>query len=1104
MLVDGSGSMVTENLWEPLKEAMSEVVASLPDHALLEIAIFDARKSGGWGSSREPFYGDGDGGPPLAFDLSTPADRDRAIRSIELFATPDTSNRTPLYWALDRCLQEQEAWLDGDPSKQFHIYLYSDGEDQFKGGTVTEADLGRRIRALDESIKLINGLSDWYQIVIGDKYDGLAMDGLPVIKSEGAIKLPLPPPSADLVAPNLPAASGGVTTAELRVNVPCPAYMPGDIDLTVTGTQPGVTISVSPSSIPTGGGLQDVPLLKFHVTGAEGQVRMAQQAELVVHFPDTNCDRRFLPQGSREARLNFSIAKDDSFSFDSSAVRVRPRVAMVDRDVAIQYLQPIAGVTPAWSRSDGGLIDANVDDPWSALTSFTKPGHYEIVLSGERDGSDATASTTMTVEVLDFELSLQSQPIDALEGKPIQITATFSGSAQVIEFQWRMNGVPLAEVTTAPTTTVTPNRDGRTEVAVRARILVGDQEELTGWVTVIFEVRESPRIRVQSRHAADWCVPLPVQAVTHGGVGRVTFSLLDAEGVTVSTAKAGVLTKERDDGRTVQLAEAQLEVPAKAGLYTVHAVADEHAGVADQVTVEVTPPKVTLRPLGDVSRKLQLDETDHLIVEISSDTPGAVETVTWHVDSDSGVVLEQVSPSSGHTTTVVAPDGSTQASIDLRFRSESNVPLDQPIRIIATPHICGQEGPSESHAVAFERTPVFEMPEWKVAVSGTRTDVPWLARESFHIEPQSHIADDGAAIDWVVRAKPGHMLVEGKGLSVFEHEFDHQAGEYTVSAQVTPALGGVAKQAVPITIMVRHDPPVVSADLPDGSVMRGGQSLPVSVTISGAVERAEWVATDESDQVIDRGDIAGVARGSSQRHAEFHVPAHPDGVGKVQVSVVLHKPSGQASTQSVASLQTMPPQKFWQFVVLSLACLIVFVFICIRFHGNGPRKWKLGVSIDRGIIDGARPGIMVGLDGRPSSVDRGWWDVYRKRASVPLRVIAGGRWPKSMPNHRPGDWLKMQPGAKFGFGAGGEVGLEGNPKHYQFSHSPENPFTKPEEDWVWRLGALQYEGDGANEIFVKVIRPKKTAQFTVDLLVICVALLITVGVVAISWQAWMQ
>ena len=1102
MLVDGSGSMVTENLWEPLKEAMSEVVASLPDHALLEIAIFDARKSGGWGSSREPFYGDGDGGPPLAFDLSTPADRDRAIRSIELFATPDTSNRTPLYWALDRCLQEQEAWLDGDPSKQFHIYLYSDGEDQFKGGTVTEADLGRRIRALDESIKLINGLSDWYQIVIGDKYDGLAMDGLPVIKSEGAIKLPLPPPSADLVAPNLPAASGGVTTAELRVNVPCPAYMPGDIDLTVTGTQPGVTISVSPSPIPTGGGLQDVPL-EFHVTGAEGQVRMAQQAELVVHFPDTNCDRRFLPQGSREARLNFSIAKDDSFSFDSSAVRVRPRVAMVDRDVAIQYLQPIAGVTPAWSRSDGGLIDANVDDPWSALTSFTKPGHYEIVLSGERDGSDATASTTMTVEVLDFELSLQSQPIDALEGKPIQITATFSGSAQVIEFQWRMNGVPLAEVTTAPTTTVTPNRDGRTEVAVRARILVGDQEELTGWVTVIFEVRESPRIRVQSRHAADWCVPLPVQAVTHGGVGRVTFSLLDAEGVTVSTAKAGVLTKERDDGRTVQLAEAQLEVPAKAGLYTVHAVADEHAGVADQVTVEVTPPKVTLRPLGDVSRKLQLDETDHLIVEISSDTPGAVETVTWHVDSDSGVVLEQVSPSSGHTTTVVAPDGSTQASIDLRFRSESNVPLDQPIRIIATPHICGQEGPSESHAVAFERTPVFEMPEWKVAVSGTRTDVPWLARESFHIEPQSHIADDGAAIDWVVRAKPGHMLVEGKGLSVFEHEFDHQAGEYTVSAQVTPALGGVAKQAVPITIMVRHDPPVVSADLPDGSVMRGGQSLPVSVTISGAVERAEWVATDESDQVIDRGDIAGVARGSSQRHAEFHVPAHPDGVGKVQVSVVLHTPFGPPSTQSVASLQTMPPRKIWQFAMLCFACLIVLVLIWKRFHGNGPRKWRLGVSIDRGMLDGNPPVIHVKVDGRKSAKDRGWWDVKHKKASVPLGAIAASRqWPPDA-SCRPGDWLELQPSAKFVFGGGGIVDFEAtNTKHYQKWPGMAQNSAAPIERQVWRLRARRYEGVGSDEIWVKVIR--KHVGFTADQLVICVALLITVGVVAISWQAWMQ
>jgi hypothetical protein len=75
-------------------------------------------------------------------------------------------------------------------------------------------------------------------------------------------------------------------------------------------------------------------------------------------------------------------------------------------------------------------------------------------------------------------------------------------------------------------------------------------------------------------------------------------------------------------------------------------------------------------------------------------------------------------------------------------------------------------------------------------------------------------------------------------------------------------------------------------------------------------------------------------------------------------------------------------------------------------------------------------------------------------------------------------------------------------KHYlKPSVGPQNSDAS-KDDHVWRLAARRYEGDGSDEIFVKVIR--KPVGITVDRLVICVALLFTVGVMAISWQVWMQ
>ncbi len=1108
MLVDGSGSMVTEDLWEPMKDAVKAVIEELPPNALLEIAIFDARKSGGRGSALQPFYGDGRGGPPLPFDLATAEDRERASQAIDLLPTPESSRFTPLYWALDHCLKEQERWLDGDQSKQFHIYLYSDGADTFKGGTVSQRSLRARIKALEHSISLINGLSDWCQIVIGSDDDKekarLKIPGLEVIDlgDENLVPIPIAPPTAALLAPDLAPARGGTTTANLHLRVPCPDYMPGDITLAVEGTAPGVQIRVAPESFPTVGNERIVPIT-LTVTGVEGKVRDAQQAELIVRFPDTHCSDRFLQEGSRETRVAFSIAKDDSFTLDAGQARVRPQVAMTDRDVTILYQRPISGVSPTWSRSDGGPIEVDPDNPWAIRTAFAKPGAYDVMLSGTRAGSTAVAETTIPIDVLDFELSLEAPSTEVVEGKPVEVHAIASGSATAIGYRWRVNGVPLAEATATPTVTVTPNQYGPTEVAVRAKVRVGKRVELTGWASTSFDVREAPRVRVQVPHVAAWCLPVDVQAVTHGGVRRVTFSLIDTQGETLKTSQAAVLTKKREDERAVSLAESKLEVPAREGVYRVQASAQGHPEAIDQAEIQIIHPVVSLRALGDADRKLQLDADDQLTVAVVSDPPGVVDKVTWRVAEGAGVTLQQISPSGGETAPMTVADGSLQASLEIRFSAGTSVQLDRPVRIVATPHICGQ-GPSAKDAVSFERTPVFEMPDWHVVSNSSRPDVPWLARESFAVEPRLHIADDGSAIHWMVRAKDGRVVAEQRGRSVFEHEVDCEPGEYTVAAAVTPALGGQTIQATPLTLTVRHDPPQVTATFPEGTVMRGGQSLPVTITIAGAVERAEWstmAETNSSDGGAAWDDLPEITRGSGSRSATIHVPAHPDGAGETKTRVRLHPPYGDRVDRSIETLMTRPPRKLWQFVVSCVGLLFMVVLIVRRCWGNGPRHWRLLASVDRDSVSRGRRCRRIEISARKGRPGSGWWDAGEKMAHVPLEVINSARWPRGQ-DARPGEWFASTSGFEIVFGAGGTVDLQPRLKRgadFRYQCVAGSP---GDRDRIWALTSRDDQGFGCSAVYFSLER--RGVFVSMDRLVMLVAVLVAVGVAAWLFQLWMQ
>ena len=963
MVVDGSGSMSMNGLWDPMRQAIRDQVSTLPDDAELQIIVFNGRPTSR--STRAEMQS-------RRYRLDD-SNRSEALRWVDRL---DCGGPTPLYYTLEKILREQEAWLREQPATRFaRLFIYTDGEDtgfdrdgnQRQGnGIVTKADVDAVLERIQQMEIQLGVRFEGREIAIGG-HRGSRFKGIELLRGVGQ-KIPIPVSvSLELTSPELPPVRGGETQAMLEVTVQCPELVGGaEVRLSAT-SDAGFPLEVEPSTFPLVDGVARVVI---RPQGNGERLEDGFRGTLRVAYPTIDPLRPLAGPSS----IQFKVAAEEKIELDAVAVMVRPQVVLRGRPVSPRYLRPLAGVTPEWSRGDGaGVTDAS---DWSASTVFEEEGDATIRLQARR-GDLVSETIVVTVPVRDVALTVSRVGDSALltgDAATFQVDVV---GIEPIAYQWRVDGRPIGDVEVARVEAAL-EQPGKVRVEVRGRLDLGDgNQPLTDWIGVDVDVAPRPEIYLRAPLSASWGRPLRLQVLVDGDIERVRVSLVDAStGETVGDSVTSVVrTKTLAGGKGVdRVADVELPLPERAGEFVVKAESIGGPRAFDESRVEIETPvlSVTLDDPPPVS-SIRVGESRRFELSLGDDAAEVIKQADWMVTTEDG---ERLPIAGFDEPAAIDSRGIRAVGFDLRLPDDGSIAEGEVLLVSAM----------FTTANGVQIMPEGGTPRWRLAAEYSKLDrrivgsdggiseAVWGDTVVFSIEPPERIA----SVAWRMTRPDGSVLQVSTGAQ-FEVGLDQGPGEYRVTAIVQPDVPNAEPVQVEAMRTVTVEPVKAKIEFPAGREARGERLFTAVVTTDGSVKSAELVFTQVADEDAESTRIpVDLKAGSGSQSVETSSGIYgPKAAGEIEVMLAVELPDGSKRVFSGGTLNHRGPPSLASFAAAVFVAAFSLWLLGRFCLGNG----KKNVKLLRAILDDPDPYE------RSFSLPKGSWSWWQKRHLFMLRDV---------------------------------------------------------------------------------------------------------------------